>query len=160
MGPLSALDRGYPKFMLQYKSQDFVHTLRGVSALDSSPHILVTNGLGQSRSRRSPKPLSSLHTGTPGSWSPSQRSDQWRQVLNHPFLAHQVLLKQNCPVLLWNAQFHSYWHSSHFFHAIVSRLPWSPAIRGRATVMNKTMECIIFSLRAKKHFPGPRGVCY
>ena len=48
VGPLSALDRGYPKFMLQYKSQDFVHTLRGVSALDSSPHILVTSGLGQS----------------------------------------------------------------------------------------------------------------
>ena len=100
VGPLSALDRGYPKFMLQYKSQDFVHTLRGVSALDSSPHILVTNGLGQSRSRRSPKPLSSLHTGTPGSWSPSQRSDPWRQVLDHPFLAHQALLKENCPKLL------------------------------------------------------------
>ena len=100
VGPLSALDRGYPKFMLQYKSQDFVHTLRGVSALDSSPHILVTNGLGQSRSRRSPKPLSSLHTGTPGSWSPSQRSDPWRQVLDHPFLVHQVVLKETCPMLL------------------------------------------------------------
>ena len=34
VGPLSALDRGYPKFMLKYKSQDFVHTQRGVSALD------------------------------------------------------------------------------------------------------------------------------
>ena len=100
VGPPSALDRGYPKFMLQYKSQDFVHTLRGVSALDSSPHILVTNGLGQSRSRRSPKPLSSSHTGTPGSWSPSQRSDQWRQVLDHLFLVHQALLKENCPMLL------------------------------------------------------------
>ena len=100
VGPLSALDRGYPKFMLQYKSRDFVHTLRGVSALDCSPHILVTNGLGQSQSRRSPRPLSSSHTGTPGSWSPSQRSDQWRQVLDHPFLAHQVLLKENCPMLL------------------------------------------------------------
>ena len=87
-------------FMLQYKSQDFVHTLRGVSALDSSPHILVTNGLGQSRSRRSPKPLSSSHTGTPGSWSPSQRSDQWRQVLDHLFLVHQALLIGNCPMLL------------------------------------------------------------
>ena len=113
VGPLSALDRGYPKFMLQYKSQDFVHTLRGVSALDSSPHILVTNGLGQSRSRRSPKPLSSLHTGTLGSWSPSQRSDQWRQVLDHLFLVHQALLKENCPMLLWIVQFHSSWHSSH-----------------------------------------------
>ena len=51
VGPLSALDRGYPKFMLKYKSQDFVHTQRGVSALDYSPHILVTSGLGQSRNR-------------------------------------------------------------------------------------------------------------
>ena len=25
VGSLSALDRGYPKFMLKYKSQDFVH---------------------------------------------------------------------------------------------------------------------------------------
>ena len=55
MGPLSGLDRGNPRslFMLKYKSQDFVHTQRRVSALDISPLILVNNNH---------QPLSSLHT--------------------------------------------------------------------------------------------------
>ena len=91
--------------------------MKGVSALDNSPNNLITNGSGQSWGRRRPKALSSLHTGTPGSWSPSQRWCQWHQVLDRPLLVHQALWRGNSPILLWNAQCHSFSSSLHFLEA-------------------------------------------